>query len=278
MSSRRAGAQAGGSKGGHTAKQLQRSSSDLAKRREDGFRLGGSEFVSKGIPEYRAETDPYCPRAQVKKYNSDRRIAAEEAASKGRRAETWIKKTLQSKFDEVPTKYNNQSLRAKATGASSAAAMGPESLAEVEILQKVIVRENLLHELQKLLHNQNDVSGCLSEVVELVKAIRFQTDDIVEDIDSWQYTQPAPRPFLYRGVNYLIKIFSDLNFLDQYADIVERFCFEFTSNPLAHRGGGDIATGTTGNARSTVVDKLSQYYSASSGHIDGIEVDRKSVV
>jgi len=197
----------------HSASKLKRSESDLAKKREDGFRLGGSEFVSKGIPTYNAESDPYCPRAQVKKYNSDRRLAAEEMASKAKRSGEWIKNTLQSKFDQAPVKFNNPSLRAKAGAA--AASGGPESLAEVEILQKVIVRENLLSELQKLLFNQNDVSGCLGEVVELVKALRFQTVEIVEDIDSWQYTQPSPRPFLYRGVNYLIKIFSDLNFLDQ---------------------------------------------------------------
>lgn len=254
-------------------KQLKRSSSDLvAKKLEDGFKLGGTAFLSKGIPVYNAETDPYCPRAQVKKYNNERRIAAEEAASKAKRSDVWIKKTLQSKFDEVPSKFNPApTLRVKATGAATS---GPESLAEIEILQKVIVRENLLGELQKLLHNQNDVTGCLSEVVELVKAIRYQTVDIIEDIDSWQYTQPSPRPFLYRGVNYLIKIFSDLNFLDQYADIVEKFCFEFTSNPLAYRGGGDIATGLGGNARSTLVDKLSQSYNASGGSFDGIEIIR----
>ena len=255
-----------GGKGKSGQLKTAKSTPDLIKRREDGFVVAPSQ----GIPTYNADTDPYCPRAQVRKYNNDRRINAEEAAANGRRTETWIKKTMQSKFDEVPQKFN-PSLRTKAQQAS---ASGPESLAEVEILQKVIVRENLLAELQKLLHNQNDVSGCLGEVVELVKAIRYQTVDIVEDIDSWQYTQPAPRPFLYRGVNYLIKIFGDLNFLDVYQDIVENFCFEFTSNPLAYRGGGDIATGIGGNARSTLVDRLSQQYNASGGSFDGIEVVR----
>ena len=246
-----------------------KSTPQMVRDREQGFVLAPSQ----GIPAYNAETDPYCPRAQVRKYNNDRRINAEEAASKGRRAETWIRKTMQSKFDEVPQKFN-PSLRTKAQQAGGPGGSGPESLAEVEILQKVIVRENLLAELQKLLHNQNDVSGCLGEVVELVKAIRYQTVDIVEDVDSWQYAQPTPRPFLYRGVNYLIKLFSDLNFLDVYQDIVEKFCFEFTSNPLAYRGGGDIATGTGGNARSTLVDRLSQQYNASAGSFDGIEVIR----
>ena len=117
---------------------------------------------------------------------------------------------------------------------------GAQTPAEVEILQKVIVRENILGELHKLLDNQNDVSNCINEVVELVKAIRFQTVDLVEDIDSWQCVQPTIKPFLYRGVNYLLKISNDMDFLDKYEEIVEKFCFEFKRNPFAYRDGGNI--------------------------------------
>ena len=223
---------------------------------------------TQGIPEYKAELDKFCPRAQVWKYNNDKRSEAAQEA-KGDRATDWIRKTLQSKFENVPLKLT-PSLRAKAV--SSVA--GPESMAEVEILQKVIVRENLIGELHKLLQNQNDVSSCLGEVVEIVKAVRYQTVDIVEDIDGWQSVQPTARAFLYRGINYLVKIFSDLNFLDSYEEIVEKFCFEFTANPLAYRGGGDIATGPGGNASSTKVSKLSSSFHSNMGWFDGIEAIR----
>ena len=117
------------------------------------------------------------------------------------------------------------------------------ALAEVEILQKIVVREGLLDELRKLLKSQNDVSTCIGEVIELVKALRYQTIDIVEDINSWQMVQKALRPFLYRGLNYLVKVKSDLDFMDMYDEIVETFCFEFKSNPFAFRGGGNVVTG-----------------------------------
>ena len=73
-----------------------------------------------------------------------------------------------------------------------------------------------------------------------MKAIRFQTVDIIEDIEQWQGMQPSKRAFLYRGMNYLIKIITDLNYLDKFDEITERFCFEFKNNPLAYRWGGDI--------------------------------------
>jgi len=64
--------------------------------------------------------------------------------------------------------------------------------------------------------------------------------DIIEDIGNWQNMQPSKRAFLYRGMNYLIKIVTDLNYLDQFDEIIERFCFEFRNNPLAYRWGGDL--------------------------------------
>lgn len=118
-----------------------------------------------------------------------------------------------------------------------------EGFIESTILQKIIIREKLLTELQTLLKTQNDVSSCLSEVVELVKAIRFQTLDVVEGIRSWQQMLPAVQGFDYKGYNYLVKMKCDLDFLDLYEEVVEKFCFEFTSNPLAYRGGGNVITG-----------------------------------
>ena len=114
---------------------------------------------------------------------------------------------------------------------------------EVDILRKIVVRENLLIDVKRLITESTDLGNCILEIVELVKAIRFQTLDIVEDISSWIHAQPNKRPFLYRGANYLVKMCSDLDFMDSYDEIIERFCFEFKMNPLAYRGGGNIITG-----------------------------------
>ena len=206
------------SKGKQGSKRLQ----SLRKKQEGAFqiRLTGSE-----LPEYKAELDPYCPRAQVRKFNQDKKLDAEQRAEKIKNSSSFIKKKIHRTFEDVPIKFN-PSLRAKATSAaSSTGAVNAENVEEVEILQKVIVRENLLEELKKLLSHQTDVTGCLPEVIELVKAIRYQTVEIIEEISNWQAKQPTRRAFLYRGINYLTKIFEDMTFLDLYEDIVEKFCF-----------------------------------------------------
>eukprot|EP00605_Chrysophyceae_sp_TOSAG23-4_P002502 GSChrysophyteH1.ASY1.ANO1.2765.1 assembled CDS len=251
----------------------------LRKKQETGWSV---QLQGSSMPEYKAELDPYCPRAQVRKYNQDRKIKAEQQGMKTEKARDWIEKKLTNTFEEVPLKFN-PTLRAKAASAAGHTAVAGsrgggkgavENLAEIEVLQKVIVRENLLAELKRLLESQNEVLGCLGEVVELVKAIRYQTVEIVEDISSWQLSQVTRRAFLYRGVNYLVKIFEDLAFLDQWEDIISRFCFEFTGNPLAYRGGGDIATGPGGSVKNESVQRLTEFYNQDQGNFDGIEVVR----
>ena len=216
----------------------------IVKSRESSFYIPPSS----GIPKYDSYLDPNCPKARVKKFNDDNKnlskLSAMKSNESGGRGSKFITKILKSKFDDVPLRLN-PSLRAKAisnvmNSDGSGAVGGAQTPAEVEILQKVIVRENILGELHKLLDNQNDVSNCINEVVELVKAIRFQTVDLVEDIDSWQCVQPTIKPFLYRGVNYLLKLSNDLDFLDKYEEIIEKFCFEFKRNPFAYRDGGNV--------------------------------------
>lgn len=240
----------------------------VMQEREDNFRIGPSE----GIPEYKAENDRYCPRAQVRKFNLDKKLKAKMAEDSLETTHNWIDNVLKSKHNAVPVKLR-PTLRAQAVGALN----NKESLAEVEILQKIIVRENLLNELGKLLKNQTDIYSCLGEVVELVKALRFQTVDIIEDIEAWQCVQHQPRAFLYRGANYAIKILHDLDFLDSYEEVVERFCFEFTGNPLGYRGGGDLLSLPSSFKRTnanTTKGKASSYLTSEKGSIDGVEVIR----
>jgi len=212
----------------------------ISSEREKGWYVPANNAI---IPKYDAYSDPNCPRAQVLRYNQERAAAAKARASQSEKyTKQWINQSLQSKIEEVPVRLHT-SLREKAMNSI----VGKESKIEVDILQKVIVRENMLTELHKLLDNQVDVNSCLNEVVELVKAIRFQTVDIIEDINNWQYSLPTIRPFLFRGTNYLIKISYDLDFLDSYEEIVEKFCFEFKRNPLAYKEGGFLITGTSSN-------------------------------
>ena len=158
-------------------------------------------------------------------------------------AEQWLNNKLNSSFEDISIKLaplNRTKEFSASTGIPDRLQMTP---LEVDILRKIVVRENLLMDVKRLITESTDLGNCILEIVELVKAIRYQTLDVVEDISSWIHAQPNKRPFLYRGANYLVKMCSDLDFMDSYDEIIERFCFEFKMNPLAYRGGGNIITG-----------------------------------
>ena len=159
------------------------------------------------------------------------------------------------------------------------------SSSEAEILHKAVVRERLLAELRKLLTSGSEIVSVMSEIVELIKAIRFETVDIIEDIAKWQQSQVVSRPFLFQGVNYLFKIASDLNYLDDYDEIVEKFCFEFKNNPLAYRGGGNLVSESVLRSVSSTSKEYksevflqgilrSYYEGVHTAAVDGIEVVR----
>lgn len=117
------------------------------------------------------------------------------------------------------------------------AAIERESVPEVDILQSIIIRENLIKELEGLLKFQSDIDSVLNEAAELVKAIRYQTLDLVEVIYAWKTKQKAQtRQFFYRGQNYLLKMMEDTAFLDNYDELGELFGFYFTGNPLMYSG------------------------------------------
>lgn len=237
---------------------------------------------SDGIPKYSAETDPYCPAAQIRKYNQEKKIKAKEAEITDRNANHWMNAAMESNFKDDPL-IISPSLQTKAKrvlgkynsyeNSNTYENNSKESLAEIEIIQKIIVRENLLMELKKLLRSQNDIVSALGEVIELVKAIRYQTLDVIEDINSWQKIKKPIKAFLYKGINYLIKMRNDLDFLDNYDEVVERVCFEFKSNPLAYRGGGNIITGYDYDEKQ-YQKNLMNSYSDSTAFVDGLEVYR----
>lgn len=227
---------------------------------------------SGGIPEYTSEKDPHCPTGQIRKYNEEKKLKADILAQRDKATSSFIKNTLSHSSEEISWDVN-----AKSKNDIRSKVKTQESYVESTILQKVIIREKLLNELQTLLKTQNDVSSCLSEVVELVKAIRFQTLDIIEGIKSWQQLLPTPQAFEYKGYNYLVKMKCDLDFLDLYEEVVEKFCFEFTSNPLAYRGGGNVITGygTDQRAKSYGQGLLHNYYTSSDEEfLNGLSVTR----
>jgi len=111
------------------------------------------------------------------------------------------------------------------------------SAREMELLQRIAVRENLLSEIVKLLKLNNDIFSIFSEITELIRAVRLQTVEIIEGIQVWIENQMSFKSFLYHGGNYLTKISNDLSFLDARKELKEYYGFDFSFNPLMHRGG-----------------------------------------
>ena len=113
--------------------------------------------------------------------------------------------------------------------------------------------------------------------MQLIKAIRFQTVDILEDIEAWQVMQVNQRPFFFRGVNYVSKISSDMSHLDSYPELTEHFDFKFTGNPLTYNGNLGVRRmqGPFGSASLSHVDSFekSGIYDPSPS-VDGVDILR----
>ncbi|KAG1711441.1 hypothetical protein DVH05_008693 [Phytophthora capsici] len=105
---------------------------------------------------------------------------------------------------------------------------------DLDIVRKIVEREGCIEALQQLLRvakkpQQPRISGIskapmvFQSVIDQIRSISVQ---IVEDIDRWQQEQKAKAQatnFKWRGVNYLLKMTSDLDFLQSFrgVDIVE---------------------------------------------------------
>lgn len=218
---------------------------------------------------------------RIKRFNDEQKQRFKQSLDSEIRTENWIKAKLERKYEDIPLKQSGLRTKALEIAQSENSPTKPAPV-EVEILQKIIVRERLLSELTKLVKSSNSdkISSLLNEIIELIKALRYETLEIVEDIATWYSFQKSPnttaqtyiRPFLYKGMNYLVKISSDLDFLDQYEEIVEKVCFEFKLNPFAYRGGGNIITGL-GNTKSSeqyMNSLLKSYYEEGRVIVDGI--------
>jgi hypothetical protein len=234
-----------------------------------------------GIPKYVAENDPYCPLAQVRKFNDKQKLKLKEALITSERSKRFVESKLQVNVSELSFPVSSSLKLSVLSDAFYPNIVDDHRLdiTETEILQSITIRERLLSELTKIVNSGSDISSLFSEIVEMVKAVRFETVDLIESIARWKSQQVTGRPFLFKGVNYLLKIMSDLDFLDNYDDVVERFGFEFKSNPLAYKGGGSIISieGTTLRIKDPdnyLQGVLKSYYDGAYNVVDGTEVVR----
>lgn len=108
---------------------------------------------TKGIPKYNADSDPYCPAARVRKFNAEQKERIKTEVLSKSHSESYVQQALAYNFTEVELKKPHD-FYGKAMGAGGAGGMG---VSDIEIIQKIIIRENLLKELNMIVKHANDI-------------------------------------------------------------------------------------------------------------------------
>ncbi|KAE9140917.1 hypothetical protein PF007_g489 [Phytophthora fragariae] len=101
---------------------------------------------------------------------------------------------------------------------------------DLDIVKKIVEREGCLEALQQLLGaakrpQQPRISGISKAPIvfqSIIDQLRSVSVQIVEDIDRWQQQQKAKAQatnFKWRGVNYLLKMTADLDFLASFRGV-----------------------------------------------------------
>jgi len=112
---------------------------------------------------------------------------------------------------------------------------GTDRASELVVLKQIVKRENLLTSLhsnvEKLIeaHNFKGLrvirAPSRSEILGLLTNIRDITVNLIESICIWRLSSGIvgilPKPFLWDGENYLIKVQSDLDFLCDTLPLIE---------------------------------------------------------
>ncbi|KAL4165396.1 hypothetical protein KRP22_014108 [Phytophthora ramorum] len=115
---------------------------------------------------------------------------------------------------------------------------------ELEILKCILVREGYLQRLGRASTAGHIAGAHLGETVDVLDLLRLATLETVEAIAAWRlYKQksnernglrplPELEQFKWNGLNYLLKLASDLEFLGKHTGLTEWLGFSLQRNPF----------------------------------------------
>lgn len=91
--------------------------------------------------------------------------------------------------------------------------------AEIEVVKTILLREEYIGRIKANLDNQGSKfgkdQGAFDHVLGLIDLLRSTTVDACEAIQQWRRAEGLRNvPFIWKGMNYLLKIPVDLDFLD----------------------------------------------------------------
>ena len=106
-----------------------------------------------------------------------------------------------------------------------------EGVAELEVLKAILNREGYLEKLRKSV--QTIGKKMKPEVVDIMDYVRTATLDVIDAILKWrQAKRDHDAAFKWNGINYLLKMSSDLDYLMGYLAIKKWIGFDLNRNPF----------------------------------------------
>jgi len=102
--------------------------------------------------------------------------------------------------------------------------------AELTVLKAVLLREGYLRRLVELgKESTHTLSPGLGDLLDI---IRISSVEVVEAITDWRKGLTKPVPFMWNGINYLVKMPSDLDFLNHVKPLTSWLGFSMERNPF----------------------------------------------
>lgn len=103
---------------------------------------------------------------------------------------------------------------------------------ELEILKTILVREGYLQRLVQASSHGRISGSHLGDTVDLLDLLRIATLEVVETVSAWRKKKRSQEPYKWNSVNYLLKIPSDLDFLQKHSGLVQWLGFTLERNPF----------------------------------------------
>jgi hypothetical protein len=202
------------------------------------------------LPKYDAAADPHCPYTHTKKFKSlnakikkyeeldkkkseDKKGASQPVAL----SQSTVKDKGATLSVEPKKKDNGLHSKRQLTTVPSLVKGGvtwqmdgaSDPTSELEVLKCIILREGYIAKLKGMVKSKDALRNDLVDNIDLIRLI---TVEVIESIKRWRENLPKPYPFIWNGINYLLKIPSDMDFLDKTYPLKTWFGFSLTRNPF----------------------------------------------
>eukprot|EP00941_MAST-03F_sp_MAST-3F-sp1_P004478 g4478.t1 len=105
---------------------------------------------------------------------------------------------------------------------------------ELEILKCILLREGYLRRIKDTCKKRNKMepTAFFGRLVDLLDLVRQSSVETVEAIVKWKHAHDRPRSFQWNGINYLLKMPTDLNHLDTLEPLRKWLGFKLLRNPF----------------------------------------------